>query len=110
MPGILMSDITTRTRPWPIISSAYCGSHVPNELKPRHRSDSCSISTMPGSSSSTQIVIASSELPRTKWPSLEGEVIVFMPDQGHGQCHNRTAHGPGLQLPFGGFQAGVGLL
>ena len=40
MPGILISDITTRTRPCSIISSAYCGSQVPIELKPRHRSDS----------------------------------------------------------------------
>src|ERR1700694_6051901 len=93
-----MSDIPTRTRPCSTNSSAYCGSLVPMELKPRHRSDSCSISTMPGSSSKTHTVMASSELPRTKWPALGGAVNVFMTNHWQGQCQILTANRPALQF------------
>src|ERR1700680_5304807 len=95
-----MSDITTRTRPCSTNSSAYCGSPVPIELKPRHRSDSCCISTIPGSSSKTQTVMASSELPRTKWPALGGAVKVFMMNHWQGQCQNHTVDGRTWQFFF----------
>src|SRR5580704_17612007 len=93
-----MSDITTRTRPCSTNSSAYCGSLVPMELNPRHRSDSCSISTMPGSSSRTHTVMESSELPRIKWPPLGGAVKVFMSNYSQGQCQNRHSLRRGSQL------------
>src|ERR1700691_3063138 len=100
IPGILMSDITTRMRPSSINSSACCGSHVPMELKPRHRSDSCSISTMLDSSSKTHTVMASSELPRTKWPALGGAVKVFMMNHWQGQCQIHNANEPSPHLIF----------
>src|ERR1700691_1728552 len=84
-------------------SRAYCGSHVPMELKPRQRSDSCSISTMPSSSSNTQTVMASSELPRIKWPFLGGAIKVFMMNHWQGQCHNHQANGPALQFVMRSF-------
>jgi hypothetical protein len=54
------------------------------------------MSTIPGSSSSTQMVMASSELPRTMWTSFGtsfgGAVKVFMPIDWHGQCQNQIAN------------------
>src|ERR1700688_471613 len=100
IPGILMSDITTRTRPCSTNSCAYCGFPVPIELQARHRSDYCSISTMPGSSSKTHTVMASLELPGTKWPALGGAVKVFMMNQWQGQCQNHTVNGPTWQFFF----------
>ena len=55
---------------------------------------------MPGSSSNTQMVMDSSELPLTKWPALGDAVSVLMLNHWHGQCQNHIANGPVQQFTF----------